>query len=111
MVASALLILLGATGLVGRIAKCVGPITICPVTMLLALGTVPTIEQKLNLHWISVLLVGPETSGLREIAIGVLFITVLEKVRVPLPFYSVTERRLCTVGVRIFSQFPVCFSF
>lgn len=55
MLASILLILLGATGLVGKIAKCVGPITICPLVILLTLGTVDTIEQKLALHWVAIM--------------------------------------------------------
>ncbi|KIH68017.1 putative permease [Ancylostoma duodenale] len=48
------LIFMGATGLVGVFAKMVGPITITPLLLMLTLGVVPTLHEKMNLHWISV---------------------------------------------------------
>ena len=49
------MVFLGATGLVGMFAKFVGPVTIAPLITLLTLGTVPTLEQKMAVHWISIL--------------------------------------------------------
>lgn len=42
------------TGAVGVFSKFVGPITIVPLLILLTMSTVPTLDEKLSLHWISI---------------------------------------------------------
>ncbi|RCN50215.1 putative ATP synthase F0, A subunit [Ancylostoma caninum] len=90
------LIFMGATGLVGVFAKMVGPITITPLLLMLTLGVVPTLHEKMNLHWISVVVF------CILIAMGIF----LENVRLPLPYYSVANRSWKVAKPRVFGQFP-----
>uniref|UniRef100_A0A914CFK2 Uncharacterized protein n=1 Tax=Acrobeloides nanus TaxID=290746 RepID=A0A914CFK2_9BILA len=45
---------LGLTGLIGLIARRVGPITICSIIALLCLDNVGAVLDKAQLHWISI---------------------------------------------------------
>lgn len=49
-----MLIFVGATGLIGVIARRTGPLTVCPLMILLCLGNAPLVLEKSELHWISV---------------------------------------------------------
>lgn len=60
LISVTLLIFMGLTGLVGMLAKMVGPITITPLLLLLILGFVPILHEKMVLHWISIVCVFQE---------------------------------------------------
>ncbi|CAB05274.2 Solute carrier family 23 member 2 [Caenorhabditis elegans] len=87
---------LGITGMVGRIAKHIGPITIVPMLMLLCIGTVQDIEQKVSHHWISIV----------EILLLIIFVVLLEEFEVPMPAFSMEKKAFYTAKMKIFSQFP-----
>ncbi|EFO92426.1 hypothetical protein CRE_11105 [Caenorhabditis remanei] len=88
--------IMGVTGLVGKISKHIGPITIVPMLVLLCIGTVPDIEEKISLHWISII----------EILLLIIFVVLLEDVEVSIPGYSFSKKQFFTTKMRIFSQFP-----
>ncbi|EFP02066.1 hypothetical protein CRE_15040 [Caenorhabditis remanei] len=48
LIAVLIMPILGFTGLVGKISKYIGPVTIVPIMSLLTIGTVPDIEQKME---------------------------------------------------------------
>ncbi|KHJ94960.1 putative permease [Oesophagostomum dentatum] len=50
------LIIMGVTGLAGNFAKLVGPVTVTPLLFWLTLGVIPTLHEKMSLHWISIVL-------------------------------------------------------
>uniref|UniRef100_A0A8R1HTC5 Uncharacterized protein n=1 Tax=Caenorhabditis japonica TaxID=281687 RepID=A0A8R1HTC5_CAEJA len=95
-IATFLMPLFGITGLIGKISRYIGPVTIVPILVLLCVGTVPDIEQKVSLHWISVL----------ELVLLISFVVLLENVEVPIPIYSFKEKKIKTIETRIFGQFP-----
>uniref|UniRef100_A0A1I7UNL8 Solute carrier family 23 member 2 n=1 Tax=Caenorhabditis tropicalis TaxID=1561998 RepID=A0A1I7UNL8_9PELO len=88
--------LMGITGLVGKISKHIGPITIVPMLVLLCIGTVPDIQEKVSLHWISIV----------EILLLIVFVILLEDFEVPIPVFSFKKRHVSFTKLRIFSQFP-----
>ncbi|CAI4225929.1 unnamed protein product [Auanema sp. JU1783] len=94
--AVAIMIVLGSTGLVGIFARYVGPITITPLLLLLTIGTIPTAVQKIALHWIS---------GV-ELALLITMTLLLENFYLPIPYYSIKERRMKITRMRVFGQFP-----
>lgn len=89
--------LLGISGLVGQISKHIGPVTIVPMLILLCIGIVPDIQQKVSLHWIS----------LFELLLLIVFVVILENYEVSIPYYSFEKREIAFVKVRLFGQFPV----
>ncbi|KAK6748106.1 hypothetical protein RB195_000995 [Necator americanus] len=93
-------IIMGGSGLVGVFAKLVGPITVTPLLLMLTLGVIPTLHEKMSLHWISVVVF------CILIAMG----TFLENVCVPFPYYSFAKRSVRIARVRIFGQFPYLIS-
>ncbi|UMM30302.1 hypothetical protein L5515_012239 [Caenorhabditis briggsae] len=88
--------IMGVTGLVGKISKHIGPITIVPMLVLLCIGTVPDIQEKVSLHWISIV----------EILLLIVFVVLLEDLEVPIPGYSFSEKKFIYTRLRMFSQFP-----
>ncbi|KAK5975825.1 hypothetical protein GCK32_019339, partial [Trichostrongylus colubriformis] len=90
-------LLIGGTGLAGALAKLIGPMTIVPLMILLTTSIVPTIEVKLSLHWISLVML------VSIVAMAVY----LEDVRLPVPYYSFNKSRVITTRIRLFGQFPV----
>lgn len=88
---------LGLTGMVGRMAKHIGPITIVPMLILLCIGVIPDIEHKVSLHWISII----------EILILIAFVVLLEEYEVPIPAFSMEQKKFNTMKIKLFSQFPV----
>ncbi|CAB3409965.1 unnamed protein product [Caenorhabditis bovis] len=96
IVAVLLMPLLGLTGLIGAFSRYIGPITIVPIMLLLTIGTVPDIEEKMGLHWISIL----------EFLILILFVVILEEWEVPIPAFSFKRRRFYIARQKILSQFP-----
>ncbi|VDO82579.1 unnamed protein product [Heligmosomoides polygyrus] len=96
LISVTLLIFMGLTGLVGMLAKMVGPITITPLLLLLILGFVPILHEKMVLHWISIVVF------VLLIAMGIF----LEDVYVPIRHYSFTDRKWKTTRARVFGQFP-----
>ncbi|CAJ0602729.1 unnamed protein product [Cylicocyclus nassatus] len=89
-------VFMGATGLVGQIAKMVGPITIMPLLLWLCLGLIPTLHEKMDLHWISI-----ETFCIL-VAMGIF----LENVCLPIPYFSFSKRSWQVAKTRLFGQFP-----
>ncbi|CAL2041285.1 unnamed protein product [Caenorhabditis brenneri] len=87
---------MGLTGLVGKISKHIGPITIVPMLVLLCIGTVPDIQEKVSLHWISIV----------EILLLIIFVILLEKQKVPIPVFSFQKKSFSYTKLRVFSQFP-----
>ncbi|CAJ0582702.1 unnamed protein product, partial [Mesorhabditis spiculigera] len=100
MISSAVLFIIGASGLVGKVSKMVGPICIAPLMILLEIGTVPTLVEKMSLHWVSLL----------EFFVVVLMAVILEPYAVPIPYFSVSQRKIKFVRARIFGMFPYLFS-
>lgn len=47
-------IFIGVTGIAGLLSQFIGPITITPLMILLTISIVPTMEEKMSLHWISI---------------------------------------------------------
>ncbi|CAI5448240.1 unnamed protein product [Caenorhabditis angaria] len=88
--------LLGLTGFIGVMSRYIGPITIVPLMLLLTLGFVPDVEQKMSLHWISIV----------TLVILIILVVLLEETTVPIPYYSTKLRKFITTRIRIFSQFP-----
>ncbi|VDO87977.1 unnamed protein product [Heligmosomoides polygyrus] len=93
-------IVIGGTGLAGALAKLIGPMTIVPLMLLLTTSIVPTIEVKLSLHWISLLM----------LASIVALAVYLEDLHVALPYYSLKKKRVISTRVRLFGQFPYLLS-
>ncbi|CAI2351052.1 unnamed protein product [Caenorhabditis sp. 36 PRJEB53466] len=87
---------LGFTGLVGAVSQYIGPITIVPIMSLLTIGTVPDIEQKMAMHWISIV----------EFIILVVFVVFLEHHEVPIPVFSFSQKKFRFSRHKIFSHFP-----
>ncbi|CAJ0602738.1 unnamed protein product [Cylicocyclus nassatus] len=96
LIASLTFFIVGSTGLVGLFAKLVGPVTITPLLIWLCLGIVPTMHEKMSLHWISIV-----TFGIL-IVMGIF----LENFYVPFPYFSFSERSWKMARSRIFGQFP-----
>lgn len=106
------MIIIGSTGLVGQFAKFVGPITICPLILLLSLGNIPTLEEKMSLHWVSLvsvcLFLPIYPLYFSEFFLLMTLIILLEDVCVPYPYYSFKKRSfMWKKSGRIFGQFPV----
>ncbi|WKY05032.1 hypothetical protein Q1695_005777 [Nippostrongylus brasiliensis] len=93
-------IVIGGTGLAGALAKLIGPMTIVPLMILLTTSIVPTIEVKLSLHWISLVM----------LASIVAMAVYLEDLRVPIAYYSFKKKRIISTKVRLFGQFPYLLS-
>ncbi|VDM55478.1 unnamed protein product [Angiostrongylus costaricensis] len=93
-------LVIGGTGLAGVVAKLIGPITIVPLMILLTASIVPTIESKLSLHWISLVM----------LACVVTMAVYLEHLQVPIPYYSFNKKRVITAKIRLFGQFPYLMS-
>ncbi|KAK6019152.1 putative permease, partial [Ostertagia ostertagi] len=93
-------LVIGGTGLAGTLARLIGPVTIVPLMILLTTSIVPTIESKLSLHWISLVMLASVSA----------MAVYLEEVRVPVPYYSFNKMRVIITRLRLFGQFPVSFS-
>uniref|UniRef100_A0A8R1I369 Uncharacterized protein n=1 Tax=Caenorhabditis japonica TaxID=281687 RepID=A0A8R1I369_CAEJA len=96
LIAVLIMPILGFTGLVGVISRYIGPVTIVPIMSLLTIGTVPDIEQKMALHWISIV----------EFLILIAFVVLLEQYELPIPVYSFSEKKVKFTRQKVFSQFP-----
>ncbi|KAF8372313.1 hypothetical protein PRIPAC_78742 [Pristionchus pacificus] len=90
-------ITIGATGAVGVFSKFVGPITIVPLLILLTMSTVPTLDEKLSLHWISIVMV----------LVLIVVVIYLDDVHLPIP---TGIRPFRVTRVRVFGQFPYLIS-
>ncbi|KAJ1357555.1 hypothetical protein KIN20_015729 [Parelaphostrongylus tenuis] len=93
-------LIIGGTGLAGVVAKLIGPITIVPLMLLLTASIVPTVESKLSLHWISLVM----------LACLITMAIYLEHVHISIPYYSFDKKRVFTTKVRLFGQFPYLLS-
>uniref|UniRef100_A0A9J2Q431 Solute carrier family 23 member 2 n=1 Tax=Ascaris lumbricoides TaxID=6252 RepID=A0A9J2Q431_ASCLU len=96
-VASLSIVFLGATGFVGRIAKFLGPITICPILTLL---TISTIERMMVY----------EAFVFRQISTLVVVAVYLADVDVPIPIVDIMHRRVTVSKARVFGLFPYLIS-
>uniref|UniRef100_A0A915BL48 C-type lectin domain-containing protein n=1 Tax=Parascaris univalens TaxID=6257 RepID=A0A915BL48_PARUN len=99
-VASLSIVFLGATGFVGRIAKFLGPITICPILTLLTVSTIEVILSKISDHWISIV----QISTLLVVAVY------FADVSVPIPVIDIKHRRVTMSKARVFGLFPYLIS-
>ncbi|GMR48917.1 hypothetical protein PMAYCL1PPCAC_19112, partial [Pristionchus mayeri] len=97
VIACLVFVVIGATGAVGVFSKFVGPITIVPLLILLTLSTVPTLDEKLSLHWISIVMV----------VVLIVVVIYLDDVHLPIP---AGIRPFRVVRVRVFGQFPYLIS-
>ncbi|PAV78906.1 hypothetical protein WR25_01899 [Diploscapter pachys] len=88
--------LIACTGLVGVFSKFVGPVTTCPLMIMLCMGSVPTAAEKMSLHWISIV----------QFCILASFAIFLENVLVPIPYFSIARRKFKFARVRVFGSFP-----
>ncbi|CAB3409757.1 unnamed protein product [Caenorhabditis bovis] len=93
-------IIVGSTGLAGFFAQLIGPITIVPLMLLLTTSIVPTIEEKLSLHWISLVM----------LATVILMAVYLENTRIPFYYYSRQKKQIVSTRIRLFGQFPYLLS-
>ncbi|CAI4225928.1 unnamed protein product [Auanema sp. JU1783] len=93
-------VIIGFTGVAGILSLFVGPITITPLMLLLTISIVPTMEEKLSLHWISIVM-------LLCVACMAIY---MENVRVPFPYYSLEKESLLVKRLPIFGQFPYLVS-
>ncbi|CAD5225577.1 unnamed protein product [Bursaphelenchus xylophilus] len=96
--AALMLIFVGATGLIGIIARRTGPVTICPLMVLLCLGNAPLILEKSGTHWISII----------QFAVLCCFALFLAETQVPLPYIDL--KGIHFVRYRLFGQFPYLIS-
>lgn len=48
---------IGFSGIVGVLTKFIGPITVTPLILLLVLSSVPLCLEKMEKHWVSLMLV------------------------------------------------------
>ncbi|KAK6748103.1 hypothetical protein RB195_000994 [Necator americanus] len=92
--------IIGGTGIAGVLAKLIGPMTIVPLMILLTTSIVPTIESKLSLHWISLVM----------LMCVVTMAVYMEHLCVPLPYYSFKKKRIISTKIRLFGQFPYLLS-
>ncbi|CAJ0571448.1 unnamed protein product, partial [Mesorhabditis spiculigera] len=100
MTACCVFVLIGATGAVGWFARHVGPITIVPLLTLIAISTVPTIEQKLSSHYMAIV----------ELVLLIIFVVFLEDFQVPIPYFSWEKRKKAIARAPVFGQFPYLIS-
>ncbi|CAJ0925399.1 unnamed protein product, partial [Mesorhabditis belari] len=100
LISSSCLFLLGASGLVGKISRMVGPLCIAPLMVLLEIGTVPTLIEKMSLHWVSLV----------EFFVVILLAVILEPYAVPIPYFSIRKRKIQFTRARIFGMFPYLMS-
>uniref|UniRef100_A0A914E9A6 Uncharacterized protein n=1 Tax=Acrobeloides nanus TaxID=290746 RepID=A0A914E9A6_9BILA len=96
--ASFIPMILGTTGLIGVIARRVGPITICPVLMLLALDNVGSVVDKAQTHWISLV----------QFVLMGSFATFFSEFQFPLPYFK--HGKIHFARYRLLGQFPYLFS-
>ncbi|KAI6214432.1 Solute carrier family 23 member 2 [Aphelenchoides besseyi] len=90
--------LLGATGLIGILAKRVGPLTICPLMLLLCIGNVPIVLQKSSSHWISLI----------QFGFLLLFVFYTGDLKVPILTYH--DGHFKVIHFRLFGTFPYLIS-
>ncbi|ULT94299.1 hypothetical protein L3Y34_003642 [Caenorhabditis briggsae] len=100
LLACLVFIFVGMTGIAGHLSNLIGPITIVPLMLLLTTSIVPTIEEKLSLHWISLVM----------LLVVVLMAVYLENTRVPIFYYSTKKKQIVTTRIRLFGQFPYLLS-
>jgi len=53
MASSCVTMLIGATGLVGKSTKCIGPLTVTTLMVLMMLSSVNVVVERMEKHWIS----------------------------------------------------------
>ncbi|PIC33216.1 hypothetical protein B9Z55_013277 [Caenorhabditis nigoni] len=100
LLACLVFIFVGMIGIAGHLSNLIGPITIVPLMLLLTTSIVPTIEEKLSLHWISLVM----------LLVVVLMAVYLENTRVPIFYYSTEKKQIVTTRIRLFGQFPYLLS-
>uniref|UniRef100_A0A7E4VVC8 Xanthine/uracil permease family protein n=1 Tax=Panagrellus redivivus TaxID=6233 RepID=A0A7E4VVC8_PANRE len=86
--------LIAATGLVGRLTKFIGPITVSPLILLLMISTMDNTVERMEKHWVAI------------IQAATLFATTLylAEVRVPLP--GLRDGKFYWYRVHVFGQYP-----
>ncbi|KAK1167191.1 hypothetical protein AOXY_G11870 [Acipenser oxyrinchus oxyrinchus] len=96
LVASLLQLVLGFTGLVGFVLRCIGPLTIAPTITLIGLSLFVEAGKKSGAHW-----------GIAALTVGLIFLfsQFLSKVNIPLIVY--TEKKWKIIKYPIFKLFSV----
>ncbi|PAV61857.1 hypothetical protein WR25_22786 isoform B [Diploscapter pachys] len=87
--------LIGATGIVGKLTKLIGPLTVSPLMMLLAFSQVKTMVDRMALHWVAVV---------QGVA---LFATILYLADVQVPIPGLKNGKFHWYRMNIFGQYPV----
>ncbi|CAJ0582405.1 unnamed protein product, partial [Mesorhabditis spiculigera] len=87
-------IFIGLTGIVGRLTKLIGPITVSPLILLLVISSTDMIVNRVSQHWVSI------------IQAATLFATILylADLRVPMPGYKDGKFRFFRGNV--FGEYP-----
>ncbi|KAI1721932.1 permease family domain-containing protein [Ditylenchus destructor] len=94
LMSSCITMLIGATGLVGRMTKFIGPITVSTLIILMMLSSVELCVERMEKHWISL------------VTLVALFTTILylHNINVPLP--SMSNGRFKWTKLNVFGQYP-----
>lgn len=100
--------LIGATGLVGRMTKFIGPITVSTLIILLMLSSVPLVVQRMEKHWISLMFVLFKIINFFR-TIAALLCTILYLHNIKVPLIGIRNHRLHIYRINLFGQFPVFF--
>lgn len=94
MGASLIMIFFGISGLIGKISRYVGPVTITPLLILLCLSAAPVGLEKAELHYMSIV----------QFSILAIIILFLHDINIPIPTYS--NNNITWIKYRLFGNFP-----
>uniref|UniRef100_A0A0K0E8Q5 SLC26A/SulP transporter domain-containing protein n=1 Tax=Strongyloides stercoralis TaxID=6248 RepID=A0A0K0E8Q5_STRER len=94
MISSFIPFIIGITGMVGKITKYIGPLTIASIMLCLVISSVNMTVNRMEKHWVAI------------IQAGALFITILylANFNVKLPFFK--NGKIKMVKTNIFSHYP-----
>ncbi|KAE9547374.1 hypothetical protein FO519_009413, partial [Halicephalobus sp. NKZ332] len=94
LVSSLIPMVIAATGIVGKLTKLIGPLTITPLILLLMMSTMPGVVDKVELHWVSV------------VQALILFATILYLAEVLVPIPGINNGKFHWYKVHLFGQYP-----
>uniref|UniRef100_A0A0N4ZS56 Sulfate_transp domain-containing protein n=1 Tax=Parastrongyloides trichosuri TaxID=131310 RepID=A0A0N4ZS56_PARTI len=94
MISSLIPFFIGLTGMVGKITKYIGPLTIASIMLCLVISSVEMTVTRMEKHWVAI------------IQAGALFITILylSNYKIKLPFFK--NGKFQMVKTNIFSHYP-----
>uniref|UniRef100_A0A0N4ZYS4 Sulfate_transp domain-containing protein n=1 Tax=Parastrongyloides trichosuri TaxID=131310 RepID=A0A0N4ZYS4_PARTI len=94
MAASTVMVICGITGIIGKISRYIGPVTIAPLLILLCLSAAPVGLEKAELHYMSIV-------QFCTLAIIIFFIN---EINVPIPYLK--NKKITWTKYRLFGNFP-----